>query len=50
MAVPAGGGVAALVIGHALFVNGPVNPTAQSQGPQAPQTPQTPQTPPVNAD
>ncbi|WP_049893818.1 hypothetical protein [Halogranum rubrum] len=47
MAVPAGGGVAALVIGHALFVNGPVNPTAQSQGPQAPQTPQTP---PVNAD
>lgn len=42
MAVPAGASVAALVIGHALFVNGPVTPTQ----PQAP----TPQSPPVNAD
>lgn len=45
MAVPAGGGVSALVIGHALFINGPVNPTPQPTGPQP-----NPQTPPVNAD
>jgi hypothetical protein len=43
MAVPAGASVAALVIGHALFINGPVSPTTQSQAPQ-------PQSPPVNAD
>jgi hypothetical protein len=43
MAVPAGASVAALVIGHALFINGPVSPTPQAQTPQ-------PQSPPVNAD
>lgn len=43
MAVPIGASVAGLVIGHALFINGPVTPTPSTQ--QA-----MPQSPPVNAD
>ena len=38
-AVPVGAGVAVLLIGHALFVNGPVDDVAP-----------TPQAPPANAD
>ena len=30
MAIPAGAGVAALIIGHALFVNMPTRPTANT--------------------
>jgi hypothetical protein len=30
MAIPAGAGVAALIIGHALFVNMPTQPTADT--------------------
>ncbi|ERH03078.1 MAG: hypothetical protein J07HN6_00081 [Halonotius sp. J07HN6] len=30
VALPAGAGVAALIIGHALFVNMPAQPTAES--------------------
>jgi hypothetical protein len=30
VALPAGAGVAALIIGHALFVNMPTQPTAES--------------------
>lgn len=44
LAIPAGASVSALVIGHALFVNGPVSP-ASDAGP-APSTQQAP----VNAD
>jgi hypothetical protein len=44
VAVPAGASVAGLVVGHALFVNGPATPAA----PQP--TAQPVQSPPVNAD
>lgn len=46
-AVPAGASVAGLVVGHALFINGPATPTA----PQPPAASSQPaQAPPVNAD
>ena len=45
-AVPAGASVAGLVVGHALFINGPATPTA----PQPSAGSQPAQSPPVNAD
>ncbi|SDM35829.1 hypothetical protein SAMN04487949_1398 [Halogranum gelatinilyticum] len=45
VAVPAGASVAGLVVGHALFVNGPA-----TAAPQPTATPQPTQSPPVNAD
>lgn len=41
MAVPIGAGVAGLVIGHALFINGPVTSSPSKQ---------TMRKPPLNAD
>lgn len=45
-AVPAGASVAGLVVGHALFINGPATPTASQPQPGS----KPAQSPPVNAD